>query len=753
MHLALTWLPARRGVAMLFWLTMLAAPATAQLTFSRTDSLLGIEATGMSFGPSWGDFNNDGHVDIWSGNHGGVPNLYLNVPGHPFVDIWPSSWIPQEGDRHGGSWGDFDNDGLRDLYITVGAQNGEGVGSNQLYHNLGACRFADIARASGTLDSLGRGRFAYWIDADNDGLLDIFVGNMATPNRLFLNRGDRTFEEVPNAGGLGSDDLWYAAWTQLDDDRLMDVVLAGAWSCDLALFHNSGDGRFVDVTGPSGLPTFLGAVNGLCWIDYDNDGDEDLYCSRGSSGDCGDAFWSDSTTTMEFLSYLPDRPEEESGADQIEVAAASGGLNVKLVIDWDSRPFDHIFLGASGAHPTSKTFFLGNGTYLGRPPHVPGQSFGCYIWQDAIGGPWHIEASTDFGTLHRVGGIVTVASGHVTGFDTSGIEVPVTPLWMDDRFYRNRGNGTFEDVTAAAGIADSLDGHSCVSVDFDNDGWLDLFVTNGRNVSGFLVQNGPCLLYLNNRDGTFRECATACGADNRVDGTGGGGAWADYDEDGFPDLFITNGWGVFPFNRGPHVLYHNQGNGNHWVRLRLIGTVSNRDAIGAQVRIEADGQTQWRTQYGGVNDMSQSTMIVHFGLGSATRIETLVIDWPAGGRDVFHDLAVDRTYTFTEGQSAAVLAPPAPPLRLRLDPVVPTPLRERATLSYELSAEGRVRLEIFDPAGRCVRRLIDATQYAGRHTIPWDARDGFGRRLPRGVYSARLRCGEEAVTQRRLVLD
>jgi hypothetical protein len=753
MHLALHRLPARRALAALFGLAMLVAPATAQITFTRTDAPLGIEATGMSFGPNWGDFNGDGHIDLWSGNHGDRPNLFLNVPGYPFADIWPSSWIPQEGDRHGGSWGDFDNDGWRDLYVTIGAQNGQGVGPNQLYHNLGTCRFEDIAFTSGTTDSLGRGRFANWIDVNNDGLLDIFVGNSATPNRLFLNRGDGTFADVPNAGGLGSSSLWFSAWTLRDDDRLMDVILAGAWACDLTLFHNSGNGTFVDVTGPSGLPTNLPDVSGLCWIDYDNDGDEDLYCSRGFSSDCGDAFASDSTTTMKFLSYLPDQPEAESGADQFEVAAAAAGLSVKIVIDWDARPFDHIFLGASGAHPSTPTFYLGNGSYLGRPPHVAGHNFGCYIWQDAMGGPWHIEASTDFGTEHRVGGTVTAASGHLTGFSTSGVETQVTPPGMDDRFFRNRGNGTFEDVTAAAGIADSLDGHSCISADFDNDGWLDLHVTNGRNLSGLVVHNGPNLLYLNNRDGTFRERAALCGADNRIDGSGGGGAWADYDQDGFPDLFITNGWGVFPFNRGPHVLYHNQGNGNHWVRLRLVGTVSNRDATGARVRIEADGQTQWRTQFGGVNDMSQNTMIVHFGLGSATRIETLVIDWPAGGSDVFHDLAVDRTYLFTEGQTAGILAPPASPLRLRLDPVAPNPLREGATLSYELPAAGRVRLEIFDPAGRCVRRLIDATQYAGRHAIPWDARDGSGRRLPRGVYCARLRCGEDAVAQRRLVLD
>lgn len=752
MHLALHGLPARCGLAMLFGLAWLAVPATAQISFTRTDAQLNIEATGMGFGPNWADFNDDGHVDLWLGNHGDPPNLYLNVFGHPFADIWPSSWIPQEGDRHGASWGDFDNDGRRDLYITVGAQGGQGVGSNQLYHNLGSCRFSDLALSSGTVDSTGRGRFSYWVDVDNDGLLDLFVGNSATPNKLFRNRGDHTFEDIPNAGGLGSNDLWYAAWTHRDHDRLMDVVLAGAWACDLAMFHNSGDGTFVDVTAASDLPPHLANVSGLCWIDYDNDGDEDLYCSRGFSSDCGDAFWSDSSTTMKFLCYLPDDPGEESGADCFDVGAVGSGINVKIVIDWVNRPFELIHLGAHGVHPSSPTFFLGNGSYLGRPPHVPGQDYGCYIWQDEVGSPWHIEASTNFGTLHRVGGIVTPVSGHLTSFGTTGIEVQVTPPAMDDRFYRNRGDGTFEDVTAAAGIADSLDGHSCISTDFDNDGWLDLYVTNGRNLSGLVVHNGPSLLYMNNGDGTFRECATACGADDCVDGSGGGGAWADYDEDGFPDLIVTNGWGVFPFNRGPHVLYHNEGNGNAWIRLRLIGTVSNRDATGARVRIEADGRTQWRTQFGGVNDMSQNTMVVHFGLGSATQVETLVVDWPAGGSDVFHDLSVNRTYILTEGESCDAAPSPAP-LRLTFDPVAPSPLRESATLSYELPADARVRLEIFDPTGRCVRRLIDAPQHAGRHALRWDARDGFGRRLPRGVYCARLRCGEGTVAQRRLVLD
>jgi len=732
---------------------LLPPPLLAQVSFTRTDALLGVDVTDMSYGLNWGDFDGDGDDDLFSGNHGDYPNLYRNVSSTNWTDVWPGSGIPLEGDRHGAAWGDMDNDGRLDLYVSVGAQSGTGVGYNQLYRNLDGLHFEDLSESSGTADPLGRGRFAQWIDADNDGRLDIFVGNMDSPNRLFLNQGDGTFYDTPGANGLGADDLWYSAWAQLTADRLLDVALAGSWTCLLSLFRNRGDGVFTDITASSGLPAHLANVSGLCWIDYDNDGDEDLYCSRGYSVDCGDAFWSDSVSVAQFLHYLPNDVNKEDGSDVLAISAAASGLRLSIHLDWDNRPFDRIFLGSGGQHPTTMPFTMADGQYLGRPPHTPGQSHGCYIWQDHAGAPWNIVASTDYGALHRFGGVVTVVGGSLTGFATQHIEVPQTPPNIGDRFYRNNGNGTFTDATQAAGIADVLDGRTCLSTDFDNDGWLDLYVVNGRNLAGYVAVNGPNLLYLNNRNGTFRECAAAAGVDNLVPGTGASAGWADYDRDGFADLFVTNGFGAYPFFLGPQVVYHNEGNGNHWVRLRLVGTVSNRDATGARVRIEAGGRTQWRTQFGGVNDMGQSSMVVSFGLGSATRIETLTIDWPAGGSDVFQDLAVDQTYVFTEDQAAEVLAPPAPPGPLRLDPVAPTPSRDGAVLRYELPAGGQVRLEIFDPAGRCVRQLIDAPQLAGPHAVAWDARDGLGRRLPRGVYCARLRCGAEAVAQRRLVLD
>ena len=735
-------------------LGLLPAQVQAQVSFTRADSLLGVHVVDLSYGPTWGDFNGDEIDELFSGNHGDYPNLYSNTDGTSWIDVWQGSGIPLAGDRHGAAWGDMDNDGRLDLYVTVGAQMGVGVGYNQLYRNLDGAHFEDLSWSAGTVDSLGRGRFAHWIDADNDGLLDIFVGNMDTPNRLFINRGDGTFYDTPGANGLGDNGLWYAAWAHLSSDRLLDVALAGSWSCLLSLFRNRGDGTFQDVTSGSGLPHTLVNASGLCWIDYDNDGDEDLYCSRGYTADSGDAFWSDSSSTLQFLAYLPDDPDKEDGADGIAISADCTGLRISIHLDWDNRPYDHISLGSSARHPTSMPFFAGDGQYVGRPPHTPGLSFGCYIWQDYAGAPWQIECSTNYGTLHRFGGVVTVVSGSILSIETQGIEVPVTPPNVSDRFFRNNGNGTFTDVTQAAGIADSLDGHTCISADFDNDGWLDLYVVNGRNLSGYFAVNGPNLLYLNNGNGTFRECGAAAGVDNHVPGTAASAGWSDYDEDGFPDLFVTNGYGEYPFFLGPQVVYHNEGNGNHWLKVRLVGTLSNRDATGARVRLWAGGRRQYRTQFGGVNDMAQSSMSLIFGLGYATFADSLSIEWPSGETDTYRGLAVDQTYVIVE-ETGAALAPDrrSPPLRLALEPTAPNPLRDRARLAYRLPSAGHVRLEIYDVAGRWVRTLVDGTQPAGNYTVTWDARDASGRRLPRGIYCSRLRTEGGASARRPLVVD
>ncbi len=727
------------------------AHATDPVSFTRVDAQLGVHVTTVTYGPTVGDYNGDGFDDVFSGNHGATPNLFRNVLGTAFDDDWQGSGIALGGDRHGAAWGDFDNDGHRDLYVTIGAQMGQGVGYNQLYRNLDGTHFEDIALEAGVVDSLGRGRFPYWLDADNDGWLDLFVCNMETPNKLFLNQGDGTFSAVPQAGGLEENVLWYAAWTQLNDDRLMDVILGAGYRGRIALFMNAGQGSFVEVTTPNGLPTSLANVYGFCWLDYDNDGDQDLYLSRGYSTENGDAFWSDSSSIASALMYMPPHEEQEDGLDGLDFSGTYTGLYFTFTVDWDATPYELIYLGAAGIHPITKTFYVGNGQYLGRPAFTPGASLGCYIWQDSLSGPWHMQCSTDYNQMHRFGCTVTPYAGTFTAFSTVNIEIPLVTDDLSDRLYRNLGNGTFQNVSGIAHIHDDLTGQTPLAADFNNDGWLDLYVVNARNVSGYIAHHDPCLLYLNNGNGTFTECAVAAGADCQVEGTGAGAGWCDYDNDGFPDLFLTNGWSVYPFNRGPHVVYHNEGNGNHWVKLRLVGISSNRDGIGARVRIVAGGHAQYRVQNGAVSDMSQSSMDLHFGLGAATMVDSLTIWWPYGTIETYTQLSADWTYELTEFASHAV-ADPRPELAgLILDSPAPNPFCRRAALTYHLATPGPVRLEIIDPAGRRVRTLVDTAQTAGSHTAVWDARDAAGWRVAPGVYYSRLSCGD-VVCRRPLLL-
>jgi hypothetical protein len=216
--------------------------------------------------------------------------------------------------------------------------------------------------------------------------------------------------------------------------------------------------------------------------------------------------------------------------------------------------------------------------------------------------------------------------------------------------YRSDGKGNFSDVAVASGVGlpskTSL-GFGCAFADCDLDGWLDLIVVNGhiddtvrsiRNV-GYAQ---PPQLFLNNGKGSFREVGAAAGGGFSSPKVGRGLAIGDFDRDGDADILMTT-------NNGPAYLFRNDHTaGNHSIRFRLIGTKSNRDAIGARVRIFSDGTTQTRMVRSGSSYLSQSELPITFGLGKSDRIERAVIDWPNGATEEFKDLAAGKTYQIIE---------------------------------------------------------------------------------------------------------
>ncbi|HXJ56643.1 MAG TPA: CRTAC1 family protein [Verrucomicrobiae bacterium] len=215
---------------------------------------------------------------------------------------------------------------------------------------------------------------------------------------------------------------------------------------------------------------------------------------------------------------------------------------------------------------------------------------------------------------------------------------PPTPqTGRPNLFYRNDGNDTFTRLTSLpANDPENQGGAStgCQWGDYDNDGWLDLFVAN---------RFGNDFLYHNNGDGTFTKVLDSIVVNDGADSWAS--AWGDYDNDGFLDLFVGN------FDSA-NFLYHNNGNDNHWLKFRLIGTRSNRAAIGAKVRLHAtiNGQSFWqmREVSGGDGLMGQNSLHVHFGLGDATNAELVRIEWPSGTVQELENVASNQFLAVTE---------------------------------------------------------------------------------------------------------
>ena len=326
-------------------------------------------------------------------------------------------------------------------------------------------------------------------------------------------------------------------------------------------------------------------------------------------------------------------------------------------------------------------------------------------------------------------------------FDNDGdLDLFTAGFYDFGTLYRNDGAGTFSDVTAAAGV-DSTWGISAVSwADFDNDGDLDLYL-------GMI--NSPSHLFENDGTGHFTDVAAAVGADD-PDGNSRAAPWADYDRDGDLDLYLSN-WK----NDANRLLRSNAttSTGNHWLHLRLVGTVSNRDAIGARVRAVVAGVSQVRDVNTTSSNISQSCREVAVGLGPAALVESLSVRWPSGIVWDTTDVAADQLLTIVEG-TPGVAAPGqgSPSPGPALGAPYPNPVAGTTSFRIQVARTERIQIGVYDVAGRRVRLLVPATDYgAGTHPVEWDGRGEGGRPLGPGVYHVRL-SGPSGIVSRPVVL-
>jgi enediyne biosynthesis protein E4 len=509
------------------------------------------------------------------------------------------------------------------------------------------------------LETMGSGVALF--DYDNDGRLDMFFANGARisdptapgtipqktgpefSNRLFHQKPDGTFEDVTEKAGLGGSGYSTGvAVGDYDNDGYEDIFVAGFGHS--TLYHNNGDGTFTDVTASAGVGG-SGWATSAAWVDYDNDGRLDLVVTRYMDWTFQDIYCGEREAG--FRSYChPDlfKPattllyHNDGNGKFTEVSHKAGldkpgkGLGVAIA-DYDRDGWTDIFI-ANDSIPEYLFHNKGDGTF------------------EEVGLVSGAAMDGNGATFAGMG--VDFADYNNDGWP----DIIVTDL-ANQRYalYRNARDGTFDYATNSTGLGAITLLHSgwgARFIDYDNDGWKDLFIVQSHVMDTIEINErhlhyleSPLLLW-NSKGQRFIDVSSRSGEVFAQKWASRGMATGDINNDGREDVVVTT-------NNGPAwVLLNETETRNHWLDLKLAGVKSNRDGIGARVRISTDAGDQYATVTTASSYQSSSDKCVHFGLGSETKVKQIEILWPSGIRQILRDVNSDQTLAVNEASSSAI---------------------------------------------------------------------------------------------------